>query len=100
MSVTKASSSVFNLASGSFAYFLFIALMMAYGLYAVFVTGPNMRSAAQQQLARITAEENATFCGKFGMRVQSSEFVACGQELAIVRQKQADRDSEAAQGLR
>jgi hypothetical protein len=88
------------LLQGSLAYLLFIAMMVAFGLYAVFVTGPNMRAAAQQQLTGITADENAAFCGKFGMRVQSSEFVACGQELAIVRQKQADRDSEAAEGLR
>jgi hypothetical protein len=78
---------------------LFIATMVACGLYAIFVTGPAMRAAAQQQLAQTTLEENLAFCGKFGMRVGSSEFALCGQELAIVRQKQAERDSAASQGI-
>ena len=78
---------------------LSIATMAACGLYMIFVTGPEMRAAAQQQLAQTTLDENLAFCEKFGMRVGSSEFALCSQELAIVRQKQAERDSAAAQGI-
>jgi len=78
---------------------LFIATLAACGLYGIFVTGPNMRAAAQQQLAQTTSDENLAFCEKFGMRVGSSEFTLCSQELAIVRQNQAERDSAAAQGI-
>jgi hypothetical protein len=78
---------------------LLIATMGACGLYAVFVTGPDMRAAAQKQLAQTTLNENLAFCEKFGMRVGSSEFALCSQELTIVRQKQAERDSAASQGI-
>jgi hypothetical protein len=33
------------------------------------------------------------------MRAGTPQFVACSQELGIIRQKQADRDKAAAQGL-
>ena len=78
---------------------LFIAAMAACGLYAIFVTGPSMRAAAQQQLAQTTSDENLAFCEKFGMRVGSSGFALCSQELAIVRQKQAERDTAASLGI-
>ena len=78
---------------------LFIAAMAACGLYAIFVTGPEMRAAAQQQLVQTTLDENLAFCEKFGMRVGSSEFALCSQELTIVRQKQAERDSAASLGI-
>jgi hypothetical protein len=83
----------------SAVFSLFIATMTAYGLYAILVTGPDMRAAAQRQLAQTTLDENLAFCEKRGMRVGSSEFVLCSQELAIVRQKQAVRDSAASQGV-
>jgi hypothetical protein len=78
---------------------LFVAVMVACGLYAIFVTGPDMRAAAHQQLAQTTSDENLAFCEKFGMRAGSSEFALCSQELAIVRQKQAERDSAASLGI-
>jgi len=71
------------------------AILMAFGLYAIFVTGPAMRAVAQANLDSTLAEENRAFCEKFGMRVGTSEFVACSQELVSIRKRQADRDSEA-----
>lgn len=81
---------------GSHAPFaLLIVLAMALGLYAIFVTGPAMRAVAQANLERTLADENRAFCEKFGMRVGTSEFVACSQELTVIRTKQTDRDNEA-----
>jgi hypothetical protein len=99
MSQAKTSSLFVNLTPGSVVLSLFVAVMVAYGLSVVFVTGPATRAAAQQRLAQAIADENRAFCERFGMRVESSEFVRCNKELAIVRQKQTDRDNEAAQGI-
>jgi hypothetical protein len=74
---------------------LLIVVLMAFGLYAIFVTGPAMRAVAQANLDRALADENRAFCEKFGMRVGTSEFVACSQELTVIRTKQTDRDNEA-----
>ena len=74
---------------------LLIAVLMALGLYAIFVTGPAIRAVAQTNLDRTLADENRAFCEKFGMRVGTSEFVACSQELTVIRTKQTDRDNEA-----
>lgn len=54
---------------------------------------------AKIQLDREIAAENLAFCEKFGIRGDTSDFGACSQRLAIVRQKQADRDSAAAASL-
>jgi len=74
---------------------LLAAIVTAFGLYAIFVTGPAMRAVAQANLESTLAEENRAFCEKLGMRVGTSEFVACSQELVSIRKKQSDRDSEA-----
>lgn len=81
------------------AYALLLAVAVAYGLHALFISGPATRAAAQQQLERTIADEDRNVCGLFGMRPGTSQFVACSRELAIVRQRQADRDSAAAQGI-
>ncbi|MHC2337177.1 hypothetical protein [Bradyrhizobium sp. USDA 4454] len=80
-------------------YAVFIAIMAAFGLYAVFVAGPAMRAAAHDDLVRRVADEDRQFCGKFGMGAGTDTFVACSRELSIVRQRQVDRDNAAAQGL-
>lgn len=95
----RVSTPVINLAPGSLAFPLFLAAMVACGLYAAFVAAPDMRTAAQQQLVQALTNENRSFCERFGMRDGSSEFVACSEGLAIVRQKQAERDSAAANGF-
>ena len=93
-------SSAANTAGGSrVVYSLFVAVMVAFGLYAVFISGPALRAMAQEQLDRTIAEENRAFCEKFGMGTTTSKFVLCSQELATIRQKQADRDSAAAAGI-
>jgi uncharacterized protein (DUF58 family) len=58
-----------------------------------------MRIAAREQLEQAVAAEDRGFCEMFGMRSGSAEFAACSRELAIIRQKQVDRDSAAAQGI-
>lgn len=80
-------------------YSVFIAVLLAFGLYATFVAAPAMRADAKIQLDREIAAESLAFCEKFGMRADTGDFAACSQQLAIVRQKQADRDSAAALGL-
>ena len=76
-----------------------VAVLVAWGLHAVFIAGPAMRAAAHEYVERTIADEDRQFCEKFGMRSGSDAFTACGKELSIVRQKQADRDSAAAQGI-
>jgi hypothetical protein len=78
---------------------LAVAVLAAWGLHAVFITGPAMRAAAHETVERAIADESRQFCEKFGMRSGSDAFTACGKELSVVRQKQADRDSAAAQGI-
>jgi hypothetical protein len=82
-----------------FAYGLLLAVVVAYGLHAMFISGPALRTAAQEQLQRALAEEDHNFCGQFGMRPGTAQFDTCSRELAIIRQKQVDRDNAAAQGI-
>jgi hypothetical protein len=71
---------------------LLLAVVAAFGLHALFVSGPAMREAAEAQLARIIADEDRDVCGQFGMRPGTAQFADCSRELATVRQKQSDRD--------
>ena len=76
-----------------------IVVLLGFGAYAAFVAGPAMRADANIQLDREIAAENVAFCEKFGMRAGTSDFAACSQQLTVVRQKQADRDSAASLGI-
>jgi hypothetical protein len=78
---------------------LFILVLLSFGAYVIFVSAPATRANAKIQLDREIAAENLAFCKKFGIRADTSDFGVCSQQLAIVRQKQADRDSAAAAGL-
>ncbi len=78
---------------------LAVAVLVAWGLHSVFIAGPAMRAAARQSVEQTIADETRQFCEKFGMRSGSDAFSACSKELSVVRQKQADRDSAAAQGV-
>ncbi|WP_298371654.1 hypothetical protein [uncultured Bradyrhizobium sp.] len=80
-------------------YLTFAAALAAGGLWAALIGGPAMRASAQEQFDREITAENLGFCEKFGMRSGTSELVACTGELAIVRQRQADRDRAAEIGL-
>ena len=80
-------------------YWLLLAVLTAFGLHALFFSGPAMRIAAQEQLEQAVAAEDRGFCEMFGMRSGSAAFAACSSELAIIRKKQVDRDSAAAQGI-
>ena len=80
-------------------YSLLLAVLTAFGLNALFFSGPAMRIAAQEQLEQAVAAEDLGFCEMFGMRSGSATFAACSRELAIIRKKQVDRDSAAAQGI-
>ncbi|PAY07151.1 hypothetical protein CK489_15210 [Bradyrhizobium sp. UFLA03-84] len=83
----------------SLSYVLLVAILAASGLYAAFIAGPAMHAAARDDVARTVSEENRKFCGMFGMGTGTDTFAACSRELAVVRQRQADRDNAAAQGL-
>lgn len=88
-----------NVSLRTIASGLAVAILAAWGLHAVFIAGPALRAAARETVERAIADENRQFCEKFGMRSGSDAFTVCGKELTIVRQKQADRDSAAAQGI-
>lgn len=81
------------------AYALLLAIVIAYGLHALFISGPAMRAAAQLQLEQTLADEDRDVCAQFGIRPGTAQFNVCGRELAIVRQKQVDRDHAAAEGI-
>jgi hypothetical protein len=78
---------------------LVIAVLGAGVLYGLFLYGQRMRAIAEDQLQQTIADEDRAFCEKFGMRVGTPQFIACSQEIGIIRQKQIDRDRAAAQGL-
>ncbi len=81
------------------AYGLLLAIVVAYGLHALFISGPAMRSAAQAELEQAIANEDRDVCAQFGIRPGSAQFNVCSRELANVRQKQLDRDNAATQGI-
>ncbi len=95
MTKVGANSAVDAQTGSRLPFVLLIVVLAVFGLYAILVTGPAMRAVAQTNLDSTLANENRAFCEKFGMRVGSSEFVACGEALADIRKKQTDRDSEA-----
>ena len=78
---------------------LVIAVLGAGVLYAAFIYDQKRLAIVEDRLQRTVADEDSTFCEKFGMRAGTPQFFACSQELGIIRQKQADRDRAAAQGL-
>lgn len=96
---TSNSSTTNDLPRPKLAYAVLIAVVIAYGLHALFISGPAMRAAAQEQLERIIADEDRDVCGQFGIHPGSSQFNVCSRELAIVRKKQVERDNAAAQGI-
>jgi hypothetical protein len=81
------------------AYAALLAVAIAYGLHALFISGPAMREAARAQLEQTIADEDRDVCGQFGIRPGTSQFTTCSNELATVRQRQSDRDRAAAQGI-
>ena len=81
------------------AYSLLMAIVVAYGLHALFISGPAMRAEAEAQLARTIAQEDRDVCGQFGILPDTTQFATCSRELATVRQKQADRDRAAEEGI-
>ena len=83
----------------SLGYLLLLVLLLIYGLHALFIAGPATRAAAHEQLVQDIANEDRGFCEMFGARPGSDAFAACSRALATVRQKQAERDNAAAQGM-
>jgi len=77
---------------------LVLAVVTALGLHTI-ACAPEIRQAAQTELARVIADEDRDVCGQFGLRPGTNAFMACSRELANVRQKQSDRDQAAAAGL-
>lgn len=68
-------------------------------LYATFLYGQKRLAIAEDRLRQTIADEDRAFCEKFGMRAGTSQFVACGQELGIIRQAEADRERAAVEDL-
>jgi len=100
MSEAGARSFITALRTGpSFTYAVLAAVTVAFGLYAVFVSAPATRAVAQEKLAQTIADETSAFCEKFGMRAGTREFLDCSAELAIIRQRQIERDRAAEQGI-
>src|SRR5262245_2553936 len=100
MSEIRAGSAFATVRSVSpLAFAMFIAAMLACGLYAVFVAGPAMRAVAEVRLGQDISDETRGFCEKFGMRAGTAEFVKCSDELAAIRHKQTERDRAADQGI-
>jgi hypothetical protein len=79
--------------------YLLVAVLVAFGLYSALVTAPAMRANARTDVDRAIASENLAFCEKIGMRAGTSQFDVCTQELAVIRQKQTERDRAEAAGL-
>lgn len=79
-------------------YLLLLAVLLLFGLYALFFAGPAMRAAASEQLVRTLADENREICEMFGAR-SGDAFAACSRALADVRHKQTARDNAAALGI-
>jgi hypothetical protein len=80
------------------AYWLVIA-GTAVGLYKAYTVGRDMRAIAQKQFEQAVANEDHAFCESFGMRAGTSDYAACCRELSIIRQKQTERDRQAAPSL-
>jgi hypothetical protein len=88
-----------NTVVSQLGYFLLVAILVAYGLYAAFLAAPAYRAIAQQQLAQALADEDRRFCGKFGIQAGTTEFRKCSEQLAVIRQNQADRDRASEAGI-
>jgi len=79
---------------------LVLAVVAALGLHTLFVSGPAMREAAGGRVGapylrmRIGMSADSSGCDR-----ATAQFTACSGELAIVRQKQSDRDHAAAAGI-
>ena len=80
-------------------YLLLVAVLAACGLHALFISGPAMRAATHELVERAIADEDLGFCEIFSMRSGSAQFATCTKELAIIRKKQVERDTAAAQGI-
>ena len=78
---------------------LLMAAVTACGLHALFVSGPATRVAAKEQHDRTIAEENREVCGRLGISPGTDQFTICSGELAVVRQRQTERDEAAAMGV-
>jgi hypothetical protein len=76
-----------------------IALLGAAVLYKGFNYDQKVRVITEDQLRQTIADEDRAFCEKFGMHAGAPQFVACGEELGMIRQKQIDRDWAAAPSL-
>jgi hypothetical protein len=66
----------------------------AIGIYIVahaVINGPAARAMIERQNAEEVAQEDRTFCAKFGMPPDASTFRTCADSLARIRQSQEDR---------
>ena len=78
---------------------LLMAVVVAYGLHTLLISGPEMQAHAQAQLAQTLADEDHDVCAQLGIRAGTTQSSICSRELANVRRKQLDRDLAATAGL-
>src|SRR5947199_1917739 len=74
---------------------LLLAVVAAFGLQTLFVSGPAMRQAGEAELVRVIADEGRDVCGQFGLRPGTTSLAACTRELATARQKRSNPAKEA-----
>jgi hypothetical protein len=98
MTTANTNASAARVQMPAFGYLLLLAVLLLSGLYALVVSGPAMHAAAREQLGKTLADENREVCAMFAAR-SGDAFTACSRALAVVRQKQTDRDNAAAQGM-
>ena len=75
-----------------------MCLLAAYGISVVAVcgllvlNGPQIRAAAEAEKARVVAEENKAFCGKFGIAPETSRYAECTTALTEIRARHLARN--------
>lgn len=79
--------------------FLMLAAVVAYGIHVILTEASDATETAQQLLLKEIAKENRDFCEQFAMGYGTPRFRKCSEELAVIRQKQTDRDHAAAEGI-
>lgn len=77
----------------------FIGVLIAIGLWGIFVSGPPARRLAQQASEEQMAAENSAFCERFGMRRSSPEYVECLIELDNLRRAHDQRRAQETLGV-
>ena len=66
---------------------------------ALFVFGPQMRTAQEAERAMAIEEENRSFCAKFGMGAETARYGECSAALNEIRTLQEQRTQRETSGI-